>query len=188
MEITTRALITALHGLFFGGFFLLAVFGLVVELVRSNFEVRPAELCGKGRSLGSAYLWISVFLGWAAVFLGAYVVYPWYRAIPPSGAVDLAAFPQRLLLASAATSHWHSLGMEWKEHVAWFAPMAVTMVAYVLTSQRPAMKRYPQVRNAVLAFAFIALVSAGIATFFGAMINKHAPVDGGSNIHLVSEP
>ena len=188
MEIAARACFTALHGLFFGGFFMLAIFGLVVEMVRSNFEVRPAELCGTGRSLGSAYLWISALLGWSAVFLGAYVVYPWYRAIPPVGTTNLAAFPQRLLLASASTSRWHSLGMEWKEHVAWFAPMAVTMVAYVLTTQRPALKRYPQIRSAVLVFALIALFSAGVAGFFGAMINKNAPVEGGPNIHFVSEP
>jgi hypothetical protein len=186
LEISARAFITATHGLLFGGFFLLAIFGLVVELVRANFEIKPAELCSRGRLLASFYLWASAAMGWIAVFLGAYIVYPWYRAVPPAGTANLTAFPQRLLLASSTTSGWHSPGMEWKEHVAWLAPMAVTMVAYILSRQRAPLKKYPQVRNAVLVFAVTALTCAGIAALFGAMINKHAPVEGGSNIHIVS--
>lgn len=160
----------------------------MVELVRANFEVKSAELCGTGRLLASVYVWASAAIGWIAVLLGAYVVYPWYRVVPSTGTINLAAFPQRLLLASLTTSGWHSLGMEWKEHVAWLAPMAATMVAYVLSTQRLALKKHPQARNAVLVFAFAALASAGIAAFFGAMISKHAPVEGGSTVHLVGEP
>jgi hypothetical protein len=100
---------------------------------------------------------------------------------------DLAGFPQSLLLASGATSGWHRLGMGWKQHVAWLAPIAITMVAYILTRQRSAMKRESQIRKAVLTFAFVALACAGIAALFGAMINKHAPVKGGSEIQLLKE-
>lgn len=187
MEISTRALITALHGLLFGGFFLLAVFGLVVELSRSEHASQASELTRSGRYLAAFYLWITAGLAWTAVLIGTYVVYPWYRAAPPPGTANLASFPQAFLLASGATAGWHRLGMEWKEHLAWIAPIAATVVAYVMTRQRSAMKAYAQLRKAVITFAVVAFVSAAIAGLFGAMINKHAPVDGGSEIHLLTE-
>jgi hypothetical protein len=188
MQISARALITAVHGLLFGGFFILALFGLVVELIRSTYSAPHSDLSERGRSLASLYLWATAILGWAAVFAGVYMVYPWYRAIPPLGTTDFAAFPQHLLLASTATSRWNRLGMEWKEHVAWVAPIATTMAAYVMVNQRSAMKGYRQIRTAILAFALVAFASAGTAALFGAMINKQAPVNGGREIHLMSEP
>jgi hypothetical protein len=187
MEISLRALLTAIHGMLFGGFFVLATFGLVVELVRADFETQPGELCSTGRFLANLYLAIAAAMGWAAVLLGTYVAYPWYRAIPPAGTLSLAAYPQRLLLSSPTTAGWHSFGMEWKEHVAWIAPMAVTMAAYVLWKQRTAIKSDPQIRTGVLVFALAALASAGVASFFGAMINKNAPVQGGAQIRLLTE-
>lgn len=187
MEMTTRALITALHGLLFGGVFLLAVFGILVELIRSAYASRPSELTVSGRSLATFYLWATAILAWAAVIVGTYFVYPFYRTVPPAGTADLASFPQALLLASSTTSGWHRLGMEWKEHVAWLAPIAATMIVYVLTTQRSAMKAYAQLRKAVITFALVAFASAAIAAFFGAMINKHAPVKGGAQIHLLEE-
>ena len=110
-----------------------------------------------------------------------------YRAIPPAGIASLAGYPQRLLLSRPGTAGWHKLGMEWKEHVAWLAPIAMTMIAYVMTKHRLTMKKYPQIRTALLVFALVALVSGGIAGFFGAMIDNHAPVKGGATIHLVRE-
>jgi hypothetical protein len=187
MQISTRALITALHGLLFGGFFLLAVFGLLVELSRSAYASQNSELTESGRHLAGLYLWITAALAWTTVLIGTYIVYPLYRAVPPPGTADLASFPQALLLASATTSGWHRLGMEWKEHIAWIAPIAATMVAYVMTRQRSAMKTYVQLRNAVITFALVAFASAAVAALFGAMINKHAPVEGGSQIHLLGE-
>ena len=187
MEISLRALASELHGMLIGGFFLMAVFGVVVELFKSYYVKQPSELTSRGYSLKKFYLLMTVGLGWVAVLLGAYVAYPWYRAIPPAGVVRLAGYPQRLLLASSGTSGWHKIGMEWKEHVGWFAPIAMTMVAYVLTRQRLAMKRYPQIRTAALVFTLVALLSGGIAGFFGAMIDNHAPVKGGAMIHFLRE-
>ncbi len=42
------------------------------------------------------YLITMVVLAWAAVLSGAYAIYPWYRAAPPPGTVDLSMFPQHL--------------------------------------------------------------------------------------------
>jgi hypothetical protein len=98
--------------------------------------------------------------------------------------VDLSGYPQRLLMHSAATSGWHSLGMEWKEHVAWLTPMSITMVAFVFLRYGRELGRHRQLRAAVLGFAMVSFVAAGVAGFFGAMINKHAPVMGGAVIQL----
>jgi hypothetical protein len=185
MEVTVRGLVSGLHGLLFGGFFLMAVFGLVVQLCRSVYVKDAAELTPQGYQLERAYLIVMAALGWVAVLSGAYVVYPWYRAALPAGVTNLAAYPQRLLMSSPATIEWHSLGMEWKEHVAWFAPIAATMVAYVLTRYRGAMGEYPRVRRAVIAFSVAALLAAGIAGSFGAMIDKAAPVEGGGTVRVM---
>jgi hypothetical protein len=184
MEITLRALITSIHGMLFGAFFLMAIYGLVVELFRSASVERPATLTPKGYSRERFYLICMVGLGWAAVLTGAYVVYPWYRAIPPAGLTDLALYPRFILKSSATTAGWHDLGMEWKEHIAWIAPIAMTMVAYVLTKYRLSIREHPQVRTTVLVFALVAFGAAGVAGFFGAMLNKYAPVNGGPTIHL----
>ena len=42
-------------------------------------------------------------------------------------------------------------------------------------------------RNAAFAFGVAAFIAAGIAGAFGAMINKHAPVQGGPIIKLMGE-
>jgi hypothetical protein len=56
-----------------------------------------------------------------------------------------------------------------------------------MAKQRVVMKKFPQIRTAVLVFVLVALVSGGIAGFFGAMIDNHAPVKGGATIHLLAE-
>ena len=184
MEITERALVTMAHGMLFGAFFLLAIWGLIVELYASYHLDRPPTLTARGYTLQKLYLVGVVVLGWAAVLTGAYVIYPWYRAVPPAGAASLSFYPRSLLKSSPTTAGWHDLGMEWKEHVAWIAPIAMTMVAYVVTKYRQSWREHPQVRRGVLIFALAAFGSAGIAGFFGAMLNKYAPVNGGRIFHL----
>ncbi len=185
MQVTLRELATAAHGLLFGGFFLFAIFGVLVELVRSAHVKGASDLTARGCSLARVYMIATAGLGWAAVLLGAYAVYPWYRAIPPAGAADLSLYPQRLLLASATTSGWHSLGMEWKEHVAWFAPIVMTMAAYVVAKYQGSLRTHPQVKRGLILFTTTALLAAGVAGFFGAMLDKAAPIKGGGTITLM---
>ena len=183
MEITTRGLWTLIHGMGFGALYLLACSGAVVELFRLTSSAVPAATPAQERFL-RLYLLTMVVLAWVAVLTGAYIVYPWYRAVPPPGTADLAMFPQRLLLSSPATSGCHSLGMEWKEHVAWLAPISITMVAAVFLQYGRDLRRHRALRTAALTFTAAAFLAAGVAGFFGAMINKHAPVDGGHIIQL----
>ena len=189
MEITVRSLWTLIHGMGFGALYLLASSGAIVELYRfttsSTAPESKSPACKPGHELFlKIYLLTMVVLAWAAVLTGAYVIYPWYRAAPPPGTVDLSTFPQRLLMSSPSTIGWHSLGMEWKEHVAWFAPVSITMVASVFIRYGSNLRNHRQLRAAVLCFALVSFVAAGVAGFFGAMINKYAPVQGGHVVQL----
>jgi hypothetical protein len=187
MELTQREFVTALHGMLFGGFFLMTLFGafvLLLELSNSSQCSIQAAFPQPAPRWQSTYLVAMAALGWAAVLTGAYIIYPWYRAVAPAGA-DLTLFPKTLLTAHANTAGWHSLGMEWKEHVAWIAPMSATMVAWVMIRHRAAWNASCQIRNAVLGFAAAAFLAAAIAGGWGAMINKKAPVQGGSTIHIM---
>ncbi len=185
MEYTTRSLLTLIHGMGFGGLYLMACSGALVELYRRYCSPRGSAIDeGDERFLG-IYLTVMAALAWLAVLTGAYIVYPWYRATPPPGTLNLAAFPQRLLMSNPSTIAWHSIGMEWKEHVAWLAPIAITMAAVVFRNYGRNLRNQPALRSAVLTFVWVSLLAAGIAGFFGAEINKNAPVQGGSTIHLV---
>jgi hypothetical protein len=184
MEITSHALWTMIHGMLFGALYLLACSGALVELYRFTAPSVPAEsTLGQERFL-RLYLITMIVLAWAAVLTGAYVVYPWYRVAPPPGTVDLTLFPRSLLLSSPTTTEWHSIGMEWKEHVAWFAAIAITMVGFVFIRYGRHLKNHRQLRAAVLAFAAASFFAAGVAGFFGAMINKYAPIQGGTTVQL----
>jgi hypothetical protein len=184
MEITVRALWSMIHGIGFGALYLLACSGALVELYRFTSAATPSpNTCGQERFL-KVYLITMAVLAWAAVLTGSYIVYPWYRATPPPGTTDLAMFPQHLLMSSPTTIGWHSLGMEWKEHVAWLAPISITMAAYVFIRYGRDLIHHRQLRTAVLGFAAASFIAAGVAGFLGAMVNKFAPVEGGGTIHL----
>ena len=184
MEITTRSLWTLIHGMGFGAVYLLACSGALVELYRFTTWSTPSEVTLRQERFLKAYLLAMVVLAWGAVLIGTYIVYPWYRAVPPPGTAELSMFPQRLLMSSPTTSGWHSLGMEWKEHVAWFVPVSITMVAFVCIRYGRELRNHRQLRAAVLLFALASFLAAGVAGFFGAMINKYAPVQGGHTIQL----
>lgn len=181
MQITSHSLWAMIHGMGFGALYLLACSGALVELW-------PRESCAaaeeRGARLLRVYLPVMAVLAWGAVLSGAYVVYPWYRAVPPAGAVSLAGFPQRLLLASPSTAGWHAIGMEWKEHVAWLVPISITMAAAVVAQYGHGLRRHPALRATVLGFVLVSMLAAGIAGLFGAMLSKHAPVTGGANLTL----
>lgn len=185
MEITSHDFWTVLHGMGFGALFMLAFSGALAEIYRMSAPGVPAAISAREQKVVGFYLAAMVILAWLTVFSGAYVIYPWYRAVPPAGVTDLADYPRRLLLSSGRTSEWHNVGMEWKEHVAWLAPIAITMVAYVTMKYGRAIVQHRNLRTAVLGFAIAAFVATGIAGAFGAFLNKYAPVRGGSSIILM---
>jgi hypothetical protein len=185
MQMSYREIITAMHGMGFGALLLMGLAGVVMQMLRVCFPEKSTPLSKNEQRLLSVYLIAMALIAWAAVLSGAYFVYPWYRAHPPDGAKDLAEFAQRTLVSNPTTAGWHNLGMEWKEHVAWFAPIGITMVAYVFIKYASDLSRHRGVRKAAFAFTLTAFVAAAIAGLFGGLINKKAPVQGGPVITLM---
>jgi hypothetical protein len=183
MEITTRDAITVLHGMGFGALLLLGFSGALVFLYSSS--VAGHQWGDRERRYANIYLIGMALLAWAAVLAGAYLVYPWYRAIAPAGTTDLSGYPQRLLMADTTMVGWHSLGMEWKEHIAWFSPITLTAVAFIFIRYGAQLASFRSLRNTVISLAILALFSTAVAAGFGAMLNKYAPVRGGAKIILM---
>jgi hypothetical protein len=185
MEITTRGLWTLVHGMGFGGLYLLACSGALVALQRRFAAgLHPAAAREGDRFLG-IYFAVMAALAWLAVLSGTYVIYPWYRAPVAAGTTNLAAYPRALLLSNPETRQWHLLGMEWKEHIAWLVPIVITMAAYIAIRYGRDLKNHPELRTALQGFVFVSLFAGGVAGFFGAMLDKTAPTEGGQTIQLM---
>jgi hypothetical protein len=175
MEISLKEGWTVAHGMVFGAVFLLAFAGGLAGL----YSMRPewVTVAGLKERLVrlNAGLWTMALVAWATVISGTYIVYPWYRAKPPEGTVDLTNFPRYLLLANESTAEWHTFGMEWKEHVGWLAPIAATVVAFAVTYYGPTLAKKIGERRALMVFFVVSFVAAAAAGMFGAFINKIAP-------------
>lgn len=175
MTLTERELWAVIHGLIFGTVFLLAFAGGLAGL----WSLRPEWLTATGVREGVYRLvagtWIMAIVAWVTVFFGTYTVYPWYRASPPSGA-NLADYPRSYLLADPSRSGWHTFAMEWKEHVAWLAPILATTVAFIVLRYGPRLAQEPKIRNAATLLFVIAFLAAAVAGVMGAFITKAAPV------------
>jgi hypothetical protein len=188
MELTARGLWTMVHGMGFGALYLLACSGAIVELWRRTSSSQGTSDQTADSTFLRAYLIAMAMLAWIAVLTGAYVIYPWYRAVAPANATDLSGFPQRLLMSSPATAQWHAIGMEWKEHVAWLAPISITMAAVVFFKYGArGIRAHPPLRKTLIGFVAVSFFSAAIAGLFGAMLSKKAPVEGGATLHIVSD-
>lgn len=187
MEISYRDMITVVHGMGFGALFMLAFSGAVAVIYATAAVGSRGPLQGGNNTLFRLYLISMAALAWLATLSGAFVIYPWYRAVLPAGTTDLSAYPQRLLLSSSRTAEWHNLGMEWKEHIAWITPIAMTMVAYVFIKYGPRLALHRHMRNALLGFTVVAFFATAVAGVFGAFLNKYAPIRGGPDIILPQE-
>jgi hypothetical protein len=176
MSLTERELWTVIHGMGLGFIFLLAFAGGLAGLYSLRPEwVTVAGLQERMRRL-AAGTWVMALAAWATVITGTYIVYVWYRAQPPAGTTDLSAFPRSYLLANPELAEWHRFGMEWKEHVAWLAPMLATAVAYVVIRYGPNLATESRIRQAVIVLFTLAFLAAAIAGIFGAFITKAAPI------------
>lgn len=175
MNLTEREFWTVVHGMGLGALFLLAFAGGLAGLWSLRREwVTPAGLHERLHRL-TAGTWVMAAVAWLTVVIGTYLVYPWYRARPPESA-DLSQFPRFYLLDNPNLSAWHTFGMEWKEHVAWLAPILATAVAYVVLRYGPKLAYEEQIRRALVVLFTIAFAAAGVAGLFGAFINKIAPI------------
>lgn len=182
---TTRGLWTLVHGMGFGALYLMACPFAIVELQRRYRFHAPQQMSDDDEVFFGRWLVAMAVIAWITVLTGAYVIYPWYRAVPTAGSATLTSFPQALLKANPNTIGWHAIGMEWKEHIAWMTPISITMAAAVFLHYRRCLSNHPELRAAVLTFVIASFACAGVAGFFGAELNKHAPVEGGATIPLM---
>ncbi len=175
MSLTNREFWTLIHGMILGSAFLLSFAGGLAGL----YSLRPQWVTVTGIQERLTRLkWgtnVMAIVAWLTVITGTYIVYPWYRAPAPEGA-DLSLYPRSFLKASEALSGWHTFGMEWKEHIAWFAPILATVVAYLVWKYGKELPHNDQLRRMVIVLFIIAFAAAGIAGLFGALITKAAPV------------
>jgi hypothetical protein len=178
MSISLRDLWTVIHGMGLGAIFLLAFAGGLAGL----WSMRPEWVTVSGlrervhRMIAGT--WIMAIVAWLTVITGTWIVYPWYRAPAPQGASRdalAAEYPRNFLLSSPDTALWHTFGMEWKEHVAWLAPILATAVAFVVWRYGTRLAEMPKVRQALMTLFTLAFLAAAAAGAFGAFINKVAP-------------
>ena len=167
---------TVVHGLVFGSVFLLGSSAGFVALS----SLRTEWTTEQGRAVRSrglpVYAWVMTCSLWLTVLAGTFMVYPTYRAPPPEGIVVLTDYPRSFLLADPKLAGWHHFGMEWKEHVAWLAPMLATAAAFIVTRYRRQLAEDVQSRRAATMLLTFAFIAAGIAGLLGALINKAAPI------------
>ena len=71
---------------------------------------------------------------------------------------------------------WHKFGMEWKEHVAWLAPILATAVAFIVLRYGVQLANEPRLRRVLLVLFSLAFLCAAVAGLFGAFITKTAPI------------
>jgi hypothetical protein len=175
MSLSVREIWTAAHGIIFGAVFLLAFAGGLAGL----YSLRPDLVTPAGiRERLTRLKWgttIMAAVAWLTVVSGTYIVYPWYRAKPPEGA-DLSLFPRSFLKANPSLAGWHTFGMEWKEHVAWIAPILATAVAYLVWKYGPDLATNDRLRRILIVVFILAFAAAGIAGLLGALVTKAAPI------------
>src|SRR6266508_4626898 len=145
MELTSRETWTLIHGLILGSLFLLAFAGGLAGLY--SFRTELVTAVGILERLFRLRVGVTgmAVLAWATVITGTWVVYPWYRetiagkSLAACGglqAPNSKCSPKEFLLSNTSgdTSDWHEFGMEWKEHIAWMAPMLATAAAVLLAA------------------------------------------------------
>jgi hypothetical protein len=169
MTLTDRETWAVIHGMIFGALFLLTFAGGLAGL----YSLKPSLLTPTGVIERTRRLvvgtWGMAMIAWLTVITGTWIVYPWYRA-------NAATSPKSLLLANPQLAAWHNFGMEWKEHIAWLAPILATAVAFGVAYYGADLIKHQSVRRFLMALFVAAFACAGIAGLFGAFITKAAPI------------
>lgn len=169
MDLTNREFWALIHGIVLGGAFLLAFSGGLAGF----YSLRPEYVTTTGAHERMRRLIAGTVamagLAWLTVIVGTWVVYPWYRE-------DIPESPRSLLLADPGTADWHEFAMEWKEHVAWLAPMLATAAAFIVLYYRDDLIRNQLAKRIAMGMFIAAFAIAVIAGLLGALITKKAPI------------
>jgi hypothetical protein len=175
MLFSARSIWTMTHGMVLGGTALLALAALLFAL----WVLRPSSAADQGPGSGSVAT-LTVFIAvvlWLTVIGGTYVVFPPYRATPPEGLLDLAAYPRSQLLGNAETAWLHAFAMETKEHVPFIAAMLSTAAAFVGFRHRARLLVDPRMRGIVMTLSAVSFVLVAYVAVLGVFVNKVAPLE-----------
>jgi len=169
MTMTLREFWTVAHGMVFGAIYLLAFAGGFAGLWSMRGGLVTREGLAERMLRMKAGMWVMTIMAWLTVVTGTYIVYPWYRAPIPDS-------PRSKLVADAAKRAWHTFGMEWKEHVGWFAPILATAVLFLVLYYGSRLSERDDLRRAAMVLFAVAFLAAAVAGLFGAFLNKVAPI------------
>ena len=171
MELTTREFWALIHGIVLGGAFIVAFSGGLASFWRlSAGHLTGSAIPGRIKELTAGTTAMAALL-WLTVISGTWIVYPWYREEDKDS-------PRSLLLADEDNADWHEFAMEWKEHIAWIAPMLATVAAFIVIYYKGDLFRAPNrtARTVALGCFIAAFAIVVIAGLLGALITKKAPV------------
>jgi hypothetical protein len=143
MHLSYREWWTLIHGMILGTTFLLAFSGGLAGLYSLRTELVTAEGLRERVRRIKVGTTVMAITAWLTVITGSWIVYPWYRAKSPDSA-------KSILLANPNTADWHNFGMEWKEHVAWIAPILATTAAALAVYYGASLARNRYLRNLVI--------------------------------------
>lgn len=169
MDLSTREFWALIHGLVLGGGFLVAFTGGLAGL----YSLKPGLVTETGiaermRRLVAGTVGMAT-IAWVTVITGTWIVYPWYRE-------DVPTSPRSVLLESSGTEDWHKWAFEWKEHVAWIAPMLATAAAFIVLYYRADLIKNQTARKIAMGLFIAAFAIAAIAGILGALVTKNASV------------
>ena len=177
MLFSERSLWTMVHGIGMGGAALLALAAALfaLYLMRPRGGVAPAAVSASGPiALLTAFTAVMI---WLTTLVGTYVIFPPYRAAPPEGTTDLAAYPRSLLLADPSTRWLHAFAMETKEHLPFIAAMLATSVAFVAWRYRGRLLQDGGLRRTGTALLVICFGIVAYVSLLGVFVNKVAPLE-----------
>lgn len=177
MLFSDRSLLTMLHGIGMGGGALLALSAALFAVYLLRPRAGAAGLAGTRAGAISAVTAVAAGLIWLTTLAGTYIIFPPYRATPPEGAGDLAAYPRSLLLAEPATAWLHGFAMETKEHLPFIAAMLATSVAFVAWRYRERLLEEAGLRRMGESLLLVCFVIVAYVSLLGVFINKVAPLE-----------
>jgi hypothetical protein len=170
VDLSSHEFWALVHGILLGGGFLLAFSGGLAGFYSLRPElITPAGVTERIRRLRIGTTAMAGIL-WLTVIVGTWIVYPWYRE-------DVPTSPKSQLTANPDTNDWHEFAMEWKEHIAWIAPMLATAAAFIVLYYRADLIKNQFARRLAMGLFIGAFVCAMIAGLLGALITKKAPVN-----------
>jgi hypothetical protein len=174
---TERSLWTMVHGIGLGGLALLALAAALFSMYLLRAPDESASATAFHARAVALLTGVVAAATWLTTLVGTYVVFPPYRATPPEGTTELAAFPRSLILAHPETAWLHTFAMETKEHLPWIAAMLATAVAFAAWRHRPRLLRDGAMRGIATALLGIGFVIVTYVSLLGVFVNKVAPLE-----------